>query len=315
MRRSDYGTHVNQITVAGTCTASGGTAHSPCSSADRTYANTYASTPAADNPVLVNPEIDYDYWWANAKPGPKHFCTNPSPGLAANFFDNNSATTTGPDASLTVNGEMAPSNSNYTCQVWSQPPTGGTLLGELSWNHTTHVFKIKGTIFVDGNFRFDVDGEIVNYQGRADIMSSKDDEIDALVCANANGGTTYATSCLSNMASWDSNANMLVLMSQQNNEYDQGGTTCNGSTPNCYNGHLPGGFQGIMYSTADCLIHQNFQDSGPVICNTISLPNEGVGLNPTFFTYPTIGNLTDGQKFAGTGDATNFQITIGTQSG
>ncbi|HWX08522.1 MAG TPA: hypothetical protein VNY33_00970, partial [Gaiellaceae bacterium] len=82
----------------------------------------------------------------------------------------------------------------------------------------------------------------------------------------------------------------------------------------CYNGHLPGGFQGIMYSTADCMIHQNFFDSGPVICNTITLPNEG-GINPTFFSFPSVGNLTDGQKYSDTATAHNFTFTLGPQSG
>jgi hypothetical protein len=247
-------------------------------------------------------------------PGPKHFCTNPSPGLATNFFDNDAGTTTGPNRSLTVNGEMAPSTSDYTCQVWSIPPTGGQLLGELSWNHTTHILKISGTIFVDGNFRFDEDGEVIHYLGRATLMSSRDDEIDALVCAGGSG-TDYASSCLPNMSSWNPSANIMVLMSQENNEYDQGGTTCSGNThPGCWNGHLPSGFQGIMYSTADCLIHQEFQDSGPVICNTITLPDES-GLNPTFFTFPSIGNLTDGQKYGDTVTATNFELDPGDQSG
>jgi len=272
------------------------------------------------------PQVDFTKWWRDAMPGPKHFCTNPSPGLATNFFDNDAAlagtapnqyttgNTTVPNKSIAINGEMTPNNSDYTCQVWSIPPTSGTLLGELSWNHVTHVLKIFGTIFVDGNFRFDDDGEVVHYQGRATIMSSRDDEIDELVCAGGSG-TTLATSCLTDMTNWDSSANMMVLMSQEDNEYDQGGTTCGGNTPpTCYNGHLPGGFQGIMYSTADCLIHQNFMDSGPVICNTITLPNES-GVNPTFFTFPSVGNLTDGQKYSDTGTSHNFTISIGAQTG
>ena len=98
-------------------------------------------------------------------------------------------------------------------------------------------------------------------------------------------------------------------------EYDQGGTTCSGNTPpTCYNGHPAGGFQGILYSNGECLIHQNFQDSGPVICNTISLPDEN-GINPTYYSFPSIGNLTDGQKYAGTAGAGNFQINLGTRTG
>ena len=84
--------------------------------------------------------------------------------------------------------------------------------------------------------------------------------------------------------------------------------------PTCYYGHAPGGFQGILYSTADCLIHQQFQDSGPVICNTISIPHEGGG-DPTYYTFPFIGNLTDGQKYGNASTATNFELTPGTMTG
>jgi len=307
-------TPVSQANIGGTCTYNAQSAHSPCTSADHVYAGTITSTSAASNAALVMPSVDFKYWWANAMPGPKHFCTNANPGLSSTFFDNNASTTTGPDGSLTVNGEIAPSTSSYTCQVWSDPPTGGTLLGELSWNHTTHILTIKGTIFVDGNFRFDTDGEVVDYHGRATLMSSKDDEIDAVVCAGGTA-TTDATSCLTDMSNWDPLQNYMVLMSEEDNEYDQGGTTCSGNTPpTCYNGHPPGAFQGVLYSTADCLIHQNFQDSGPVICNTITLPNES-GINPTFYTFPSTGNLTDGQKYGDTSTATDFEIDVGPETG
>jgi roadblock/LC7 domain-containing protein len=244
----------------------------------------------------------------------------PLSGTAPNQYT--TGNTTGPNKSISVNGEMAPPGSSYTCQVWSGGGTSGTLLGELSWNATTHVMKIKGTVFVDGNFRFDDDGEVVNYSGRGTLMSSKDDEIDAVVCAGwtnqsqgAAAPTTDATSCLTHMSTWDSSQNYMVLMSQEDNEYDQGGSTCspnNGTS--CWNGHPPGAFQGVLYSTATCLIHQNFQDSGPVICNTISLPNES-GINPTFFTFPSNGNLTDGQKYADTSTASSFEVDAGPQTG
>jgi Tfp pilus assembly protein PilX/roadblock/LC7 domain-containing protein len=310
---------VAQANVGGTCTYNGGAAHNPCSSVDHVYAGSITDTSAEG--TLQMPQVDYDYWWANAMPGPKHFCTNANPGLLTNFFDNNASTTTKPDGSITVNGEMAPPGSSYTCQVWSVPPTGGTLLGELSWNASTHVLKIKGTVFVDGNFRFDDDGEVVNYSGRGTLMSSKDDEIDAVVCAGwtnmetgATAPTTDATSCLTHMSTWNSTSNMMVLMSEEPNEYDQGGSTCSGSPYTCYDGHPPGAFQGILYSTSECEIHQQFQDSGPVICNTINLPDEG-GVNPTFFTFPSTGNLTDGQKYSDIVTATHFELAPGPQAG
>jgi len=311
------GTPIKTANIGGTCQYRAQSAHTPCTSTDHVYAGTITSTSAASNPALVMPAVDFSYWWANAKPGPKHFCTNSSPGLQTNFFDNNASTTSAPDASITVNGEMAPATSDYTCQVVEN----GVLQGELSWNHTTHVMTISGTIFVDGNFRWDEDGQIVHYFGRANIMSSADDEIDALVCAGGPStlpdSNDYSKSCLTNMSSWDQSQNMAVLMSEKNNEYDQGGSGCPGpgtGTPNCYNGHPPAGFQGILYSTADCLIHQSFQDSGPVICKTITLPNEE-GINPTFYTFPFIGNLTDGQKYGDASTATNFEISPGDMSG
>ena len=311
------GTSISQANIGGTCTYNGQAAHTPCTSTDHVYAGTITSTAAASNPALVMPQVDYSYWWKNAKPGPKHFCTNANPGLSSTFFDNDAGSTTGPNGSLSVNGEMAPPTSNYDCEVWEN----GQLVGELKWNHTTHRLDIKGVIFVDGNFRFDDDGEIVHYYGRANLMSSRDDEIDALVCAggatDSSGnptGNTYPTSCYPDMSNWDATQNMMVLMSEMPNEYDQGGTHCSGSYPSCIDGYLPSGFQGIMYSTSDCLIHQNFRDSGPVICNTITLPDESGG-NPTFYTFPYAGDLTDGQKYHDTTTATHFELDLGQQSG
>ncbi|MGZ4439559.1 MAG: hypothetical protein ACXVZN_04200 [Gaiellaceae bacterium] len=271
------------------------------------------------------PSVDFNYWWANAAPGPKHFCTNSNPGLSATFFDNDASTTSAPNGSLTVNGEMAPYNSDYTCQVVQN----GVLKGEMSWNHTTHVMTISGVIFVDGNFRWDNDGEIVHYFGRANIMSSKDDEIDALVCAGGPStlpdSNDYSKSCLTDMSNWDPTKNMAVLMSQAPNEYDQGGTHCSPlnawagtGSPNCFgtspNDHPPGGFQGILYSTSSCLIHQQFQDSGPVICGTIDLPNESAG-NPTYYTFPYVGASTDGQKYGNPATASAWQIQPDDTSG
>jgi Tfp pilus assembly protein PilX len=305
-------TPIGETDIGGGCRLSANTLHSPCGSADKVYATTMNTVAAVDNPALSMPDIDWDYWWANAKPGPKHFCTNANPGLATNFFDNNAATTTKPDASLSVNGEMAPPGQPYDCEVWEN----GVLQGMIKWDGS-HRLDVYGTIFVDGNFRFDSDGEIIHYFGRATMMSSHDDEIDALVCAGGTGNT-YATSCSANMSNWSPSQNMLVLMSQCQkglpscNEYDQGGTSCSGSPPSCYNGHVPAGFQGILYSLGDCLIHQNFLDSGPVICNTITLPNEGT-INPTFYPFPSIGNLTSGMSYSDTATATDFTLNVSAQ--
>jgi len=348
-------TPVNELNVGTGCQVNANGTHSPCTSADWTWASSTTQTAAADNPALVMPEVDFSYWYNNAKPGPKHFCTNPNPGITSSFFDNN----TKMDGSINVNGEMAGNTSadpqhfsnwtydtttpniDYDCQVWSGGGTSGTLLGEIAWNHTTHVMKITGTVFIDGSFRFDNDGQVIHYFGRGDLMSSREDEIDSVVCAGWTGTYTNTTdlshSCLTNMSSWDPAHNMMVLMAdtaaswnssdQCGNsgefptihggceEYDQGGSTCSGNThPTCYDGYRPSGFQGILWSNDDCVIHQEFQDSGPVICNRILVPNGENGV-PTFFTFPYTGNLTDGQAYSDTATSNFFQISPGTVSG
>ncbi len=303
------GTPIQQANIGGTCTYNANTAHTPCTAADHVYAGTITSTPPASNPALVMPQVDFTYWWANAMPGPKHPCTVSSGTVPA--FDNDAGSTNAPNDSIPVNGEMTPNNADYDCQVW----VGGVLKGELGWNHTTHVMTIFGTIFIDGNFRFDDDGEIVHYQGKADIMSGGYDEIDEVVCAGGSGTTEPADDCISTgMANWDASQNYLTLMSMKDNEYDQGGSGCGGGPPACNNGHPQGGFQGVLYSQGDCLIHQGFQDSGPVICNTITIPHEAT-VDPTFYTFPYQGNLTDGQKYGNTSSATNFELDEGAQTG
>ena len=328
---------VNEVNVGGTCSLNGSAGDTTCGSSDDIYSSSTTNMSAAENPALQMPAVDFSYWYQNAEPGPKHFCTNPNPGITTGFFDNNTTL----DGSISVNGEMAGEpagssslneenwtydtttpNIDYDCEVWSGGGTSGTLLGEIAWNHTTHVMTIYGTVFIDGSFRFDNDGNIIHYFGRGDLMSSKEDEIDSVVCAGGTG-TTPATSCLNDMSSWDPSQNMMVLLSDTGaswnnhdsdryNEYDQGGTSCSGSPPSCYDGHPAGGFQGILYSTGECMIHQDFEDSGPVICETIDLPQETY--NPDYYTFPSIGDLTDGQTYASTASASNFEIQAGQQS-
>jgi hypothetical protein len=301
------GTPVAQANISGTCTLGSAAAHTPCSSADQVYASAHSSS--AQN--LGKPTIDLSYWWQNAKPGPKHPCTTSSGTVPS--FDNNSASTTNWDRSLTDNGEMSPETGSYVCQVWEN----GQLVGELSWDRTTRVLKIKGTVFRDGNFRFDDDGTVVHYQGRGIIYASGDLEFDEQVCAGGSGTSSCATYPYpgSTMQTWDPTQNLLILLTEHNSEYDQGGTSCSPSgTSACPNGYKPGAFQGIAYANGDCLIHQEFQLSGPVMCNTISFPFESSGM-PNMYTWPNLGSLIDGQIYISTGDAEAFEIAIGPSDG
>ncbi len=296
---------VHEVNVNGSCRYNAVTA-SPCT----TDQNVYAASNTAQGKGLEMPDVDFTYWWQNAKPGPKHFCTNSSPGITTSFFDNDAGTTNAPNHSLSGNGEVTPSSTSYTCKVIEN----GVTTGELSWNAGTHVLTIYGTVFVDGDFRFDDDGQVVHYQGRGIIYTSGDVEFDEIVCAGGTG-TTAATSCLSNMSSWAPSQNFLVLLSQGDSEYDQGGSSCSGSpSVSCPNGRWAAGFQGVVYATGTCTIHESFKLSGPVVCNRLSLPYESDGW-PTYYPYPSLSDLVDGQKYSNTATATNFELISGAQSG
>lgn len=318
------GTPIDHANISGTCTRGAQAGDSPCGPNDNVFAGQVGT--AAQN--LGKPTVDLNYWWANAAPGPKHPCTTKT-GTPP-VFDNNAGTTTGPDASVVDSGEITPENASYTCQV---KDANNNVIGELSWDLPNRVLTVKGTIFRDGDFRFDDDGTIVHYKGRAIIYTPGHIEFDEQVCS---GGTGPAT-CFnypypsSNGSTWDPTQNLLILLTGNtstglNNpasEYDQGGSTCSPSgTATCPNGLKPGGFQGIVYANGDCLIHQDFQLSGPVMCNNINIVNgqSGNGDNgqpdwPTFYTWPALGSLIDGQVYISTGSADDFQMTLGPTDG
>ncbi len=298
------GTPIKAANIEGNCKYNANTAHAACNSVDKVYATT--NTKVGND--LSMPEVDFTYWWKNAKPGPNHFCTNASPGLPVNFFDNDAGSTTAENNSLTGNGEVTPETFSYTCKVVEN----GVTVGELSWDRTTRVLTINGSIYVDGNFRFDDDGKVVHYQGRGVIYASGYTEFDEIVCSGGSG----TGNCLGSMSTWSPSLNLLVLLSKLSSEYDQGGTTCTPSIPLCPNGHTAGAFQGVVYSLGQCYIHQGFLSSGPVVCNTIRLDDAGEpNVWPTYYTFPALTDLVDGQKYSTTGTADNFELSGGNQSG
>ena len=295
---------IERADIGGTCTLNAGTAGTPCTNAHRVYATTITGAP----PALVKPQIDLDWWWANAKPGPKHPCTEPG-NTFPNTFDNDAASTTAPNNSIGGSAEITPMNSSYTCQV----KENGVLVGEISWNNTTHVLKVMGTIYIDGDMRFDDNGQIVHYQGRAIIYASDDIEFDERVCAGGSGLTNCAASAAT-MSAWNPSTDLLTILAgnkdtnqpvlengppvvyQQNAEFDhstQGSNSSQGDDP-----AQPGAFQGIVYAKGNCQVHEFFKLSGPVICNQIQI-NDGIetGTYPTFSAFPPLGSLVDGQVY------------------
>jgi Tfp pilus assembly protein PilX len=302
--------------IADYCTLNAATPHKPCTSADRVYAGTIGGAPSP----LVKPQVDLDWWWSRAKPGPKHFCTEPGNPFP-NTFDNNAGTTSAPDNSVGGSAEITPMNQSYTCQV----KENGVLVGEISWNHTTHVLKIHGTIYIDGDIRFDDNGQIVHYQGRGIIYASDDVEYDERVCAGGSGMTNCAASAAT-MADWDPSQNLLTILAgnlstnqpccplQENAEFDhsyQGNNSSQGDDP-----AAPGALQGIVYARGNCQVHEYFMLSGPVICNQINISDgDEPGYYPNFLPFPPLGSLVDGQIYLNPNNAATYEISLGAQTG
>jgi hypothetical protein len=285
------GTPIDRAEIVGTCQkAAWGPFNSPCSSADNVYADPITQAP----PNLQKPEVDMQYWYDHAKPGPKHGCTT---GSFPGGFDNDTLM----NASLPDYGngnedldQLTPTNSSYSCKVIEN----GQTVGEVSWNHVTHVLTIKGQIFVDGNIRFDKDGTLVNYNGRAIIYAGGDLEFDEVVCAGGNG----TNNCWNNMSNWDPEQNMMIILSRGWSEYDQGDML------------EPAAFQGVMYADGFCQIHQAFRSSGPIICDEIRIQNTD-GQWPTFYEWPALQSLIAGQMYGSFDNADDYTFILGEQTG
>ena len=286
--------NVEETNVGGDCTYWTQPAHTPCSTADKVYATSITTSPQG----LSKPQIDMAWWYDNAKPGPKFPCNNAG-GSFPGGFDNNTTY----NNSLTAASEVTPTGSSYTCR---RTNAQGTVEGEISWNHTTHVMTLKGTIFVDGDFRFDDNGQIVHYQGRGIIYAAGDIEFDELVCA----GGTGTTSCVTQpggMENWDPSQNMMTVLAGDDSEFDQG-------DPSDQNPATPSGLQGIIYARDDCTVHENFHLSGPIICDSIIMPTANNGW-PTYHMWPPLGSLTEGQAYGSPNTAADFVVSAGDQLG
>ena len=289
-------TNILQAHIAGDCTFDTQVAHTPCTAVDKVYATTITTTPAG----LSKPQIDMTFWYTNAKPGPNQPCTT-TVGTPP-VWDNDSSY----NLSLPVSdawSEVTPTNRSYTCQVHDAQ---NNRLGELSWNHTTHVLTIFGTIFLDGDFRFDDNGQIVHYQGRGIIYAARDIEFDELVCAGGTGTASCVTQA-GGMANWDPSQNMMTVLAGDDSEFDQGAP---GDQPQT----TPSGLQGIIYARDDCLVHENFHLSGPIICDDIQLDPSSNGW-PTYYTWPPLGSLTEGQAYGSPNGAADYVVTAGDQLG
>ena len=61
-------------------------------------------------------------------------------------------------------------------------------------------------------------------------------------------------------------------------------------------------------------VHENFHLSGPIVCNRIDMPSEPFGW-PTYYYWPPLGTLVDGQVYMTPETADEHLLVLGPQSG
>ena len=236
---------ISEAHIGSGCQWKNGALHLPCSPLDNVFARVLDASPTQ----IAAPAVDWDGWYRNASPGPYFACYTQSGTVPV--FDNDQGSLASPDsskrnASVPGSFNLTPGTS-YSCQ------TAG---GELSWNASTRVLTVRGTIFIDGSAQVQ-NGALNTYQGQGSLYLSGTLLVkNSKLCAHIAAG-----GCDS--AGWDPNTTMLVVAANA-----PGGT------------QIPAGdsvqlvsstFQGALYGTNAVEIDTTSQAIGPIVGSTVYL--------------------------------------------
>jgi hypothetical protein len=223
-------------------------------------------------PVLLSaPTTDFPGWYENSIPGPSQSCTTSS-GTPP-VFDTNYPTR---DNNVSPSFDLTPASS-YTCRVGP----AGSPSGEISWNATTNVLTVYGTIFIDGSAKV-TDG-LAQYNGQAALYLSGTFLVTGKLCGGISGGTC-------DFASWDPNTEMLTVVT------------------NATGGQVPAGdgvqftnnasFQGALYSTGVIDMGNNAASDGPMVGTQIILSNNVITSSFGVITTVPVGQPGNPEVYA-----------------
>jgi Tfp pilus assembly protein PilX len=208
---------------------------------DRVFASTVSTMPPGIDP----PTADFDYWYQNASPGPRHPCTTVS-GIPP-VFENEVVNATR-NNSIPVPVDLTPALS-YTCQ---------TANGELSWNALTKTLIIRGAIYIDGSVV--ITNQAANdYNGQASLYVSGTFTINqsAQLCGGVVNGAC-------DFGAWNPNTEMLIVAAAgtAGGNGDYGVTLANSSR-----------FQGGIWATHAVSIGNSAEQEGPLIASDVDFNN------------------------------------------
>jgi Tfp pilus assembly protein PilX len=245
-RVGSSGAPINRVDVGVGCRYESNPLHNPCTTADNVWASTVTTTPTLE-PV---PNTDLDGWFKKASPGPHHPCETVS-GTPPTFD-----TTSPPVRDRSVPGtfDLTPSGS-YTCRTM----LGGEVFGELSWNDSTDVLTVRGTIFIDGNAKIT---QTARYTGQATLYLSGSLLISGRMCAVLSGNK-----CDFSAGAWNPNSTLLSVVAN-------GG----GGQPDVLNEETivlatSSMWQGALYGGAGLkvLVGSSSDFAGPIIADEVDL--------------------------------------------
>jgi hypothetical protein len=194
---------VGLVDVYEGCRYQTGTLHSPCRGpqtpdaySDKVWATTIDNTPALQSAPIAN----FDYWYAKASPGPMSDCTGANrSGTPPTWDVDTTRNRNAPRANLTP-------NASYVCKTY----LGQAPLGELSWNNSTKMLTIRGTLFIDGDVyvsqKAAYTGQGTLYMSGSFWMSSSWTMCAVKVSSSPGADCNYTT------GAWDPNTNLLTIV-------------------------------------------------------------------------------------------------------
>jgi hypothetical protein len=250
-------TPVQELSVGGGCQWFNNARHDPCVQGAGTsgFDNVWAST-ITDTPVLLeHPNADWDAWYLNGSPGPYYPCLTQS-GTPPTF-DNDQGSSQFPSAthrntSVTSAFNLTPSTS-YSCV------TAG---GALSWNATSKILTINGTIFIDGYVKIDppTANQVYQYNGQGTIYTNGTVLIKNVKFCG--GLSADGTTC--DFAAWNPNTEMLTFVSNGSGgqtDVDAGVSVEVKSAT----------FQGALYATNKVQLDTSSKVDGPLVGSEVVL--------------------------------------------
>jgi Tfp pilus assembly protein PilX len=279
---------VNGCTVATTT-------HTPCnwngSATVQGLDNLWATTLNTTVPAGLSPPVpNWNNWYLNASPGPYFPCQTISgqAPLSPPIFDNIVDTdVTHSDAQKLAyqNNSVAIQDLtpgyNYRCQ---------TVSGELSWNNTTKLLTIKGTMYIDGSVYIQ-NGAVNRYTGQGVIYLG-----GTLFMKNSSlCGTIYNGACdlrtyqASPAQGWDPNTALICFVAKG---IGTGGLVSPSDSAQFVSANL----QGAVYAAGNIEVGTTSNVDGPMVGSevilgqsvTTSFPSitivpQGMPSNPTAY--------------------------------